>query len=242
MRRSRKVLLVLTSAAVIPVLMVVGAHTVKHGPAAHQEDGPEKMVSYLKDLMPDMPEERLREIATAAYRDDTIENIANYLKEQTPGMSEDRLREIANYVYTESRERDLDYRLVLAVMKVESNFKENAVSSKGARGLLQIKPSLGRGIAEALGIAWSGDGTLHEPGKNIKFGVYHLSQLIENFDTLQWALFAYNSGSTRARELSAQHKQPGLRFAKAVLQEYEKTITALPDPADDDQLPVAGKQ
>ena len=199
MNRSQKVLLVLTSAAVIPVLMVTGVQTVKH-------------------------------VQTTAHQDDTIENIVGYLKEQMPDMPEDRLREIANYVYTESRERELDYRLVLAVMKVESNFKQDAVSSKGARGLLQIKPSLGRGIAETLGVTWSSDRILHEPEKNIKFGVYHLSQLMEDFDTLQWALYAYNSGSTKARELSARQKQPGLRFAKAVLHEYDKTMTVLPEP------------
>jgi len=147
-----------------------------------------------------------------------------------PDIPEETLRQIANYVYAESKERALDYRLVLAIMKVESNFKQDAVSSKGARGLLQIKPSLGRGIAETLGVTWSGDRILHEPEKNIKFGVYHLSQLIGDFDTLSWALYAYNSGPTRARELAAKHKQPGLRFAKAVLNEYEKTMTALPEP------------
>lgn len=199
MNRSQKVLLMLTSAAVIPVLMVTGVQTVKH-------------------------------VQTTAHQDGTIENIVTYLEEQMPNIPEERLREIANYVYTESRERELDYRLVLAVMKVESNFKQDAVSSKGARGLLQIKPSLGRGIAETLGVTWNGDRILHEPQKNIKFGVYHLSQLIEDFDTLQWALYAYNSGSTKARELSAKHKQPGARFAKAVLNEYEKTMTVLPEP------------
>jgi soluble lytic murein transglycosylase len=198
MNRSQNVLLVLTSAAVIPVLMVTGVQTVKH-------------------------------VQTTAHQDETIENIVSYLEEHMPNMPEDRLREIANYVYAESKERELDYRLVLAVMKVESNFKQDAVSSKGARGLLQIKPSLGRGIAETLGVTWSGDRILHEPQKNIKFGVYHLSQLIEDFDTLQWALYAYNSGSTKARELSAKHKQPGVRFAKAVLDEYEKTMTVLPE-------------
>jgi soluble lytic murein transglycosylase len=201
MNRSQKVLLVLTSAAVIPVLMVTGVQTIKN-------------------------------VQTTADQDGTIENIVSYLEEQMPNMPQDRLREIANYVYTESRERELDYRLVLAVMKVESNFKQDAVSSKGARGLLQIKPSLGRGIAETLGVTWSGDRILHEPQKNIKFGVYHLSQLIEDFDTLQWALYAYNSGSTKARELSAKHKQPGARFAKAVLNEYEKTMTVLPEPQE----------
>jgi soluble lytic murein transglycosylase len=170
-----------------------------------------------------------KHIQMPEHHDNTIENVVSYLKEYMPHMPENRLREIATHVYLESKERDLDYRLVLAVMKVESNFKQDAVSSKGARGLLQIKPSLGRGIAETLGITWSGNRILHEPGKNIKFGVYHLSQLIDDFENLQWALYAYNSGSTKARERSAQHKEPEPRFAKAVLSEYEKTMTVLPE-------------
>ena len=197
MRASRKVLLVLTSATVIPVLMVAGMQAVDKAEQAAQEDK-------------------------------SIESIVDYLVEHSVGVPDEVLREIAHYVYAESKEHDVDYRLVLAVMKVESNFKMDAVSPKGARGLLQIKPSLGRGIAETLGVSWSGDRILHEPEKNIKFGVYHLSQLIDDFETLPWALYAYNSGSTKARQLAAKQKKPGLRFAKAVLTEYEKTITILP--------------
>jgi soluble lytic murein transglycosylase len=192
----------LTSATVLPVLMVTGMQTMNNIQQAAKQDKQDKMVG----------------------------NIVGYLEERSVDMPDDVLREIANYVYAESKEHDIDYRLVLAVMKVESNFKLDAVSPKGARGLLQIKPSLGRGIAETLGVTWTGDRTLHEPEKNIKFGVYHLSQLIEDFETLPWALYAYNSGSTKARKLAAQQKRPGLRFAKAVLNEYEKTITALPEP------------
>ncbi|HVN23809.1 MAG TPA: lytic transglycosylase domain-containing protein [Syntrophorhabdales bacterium] len=199
MKPSRKVLLVLTSAAMIPALIVTATHTVKHVQAPDSHD------------------------------DNTIENIVGYLQERMPDVSEERLREIATHVYAESKKHGLDYRLVLAVMKVESNFKENAVSSKGARGLLQIKPSLGRDIAETLGVNWSSDRILHEPEKNIKFGVYQLSQLIENFETLSWALYAYNSGQTKARELATKRQKPSLRFAKAVLSEYEKTVSVLPE-------------
>jgi soluble lytic murein transglycosylase len=189
----------LTSATVLPILMVAGMQTVDN-------------------------------VQQAAKQDKMIDNIVGYLEEHSVDMPDDVLHEIANYVYAESKEHDLDYRLVLAVMKVESNFKLDAVSPKGARGLLQIKPSLGRVIAETLGVTWRGDRTLHEPEKNIKLGVYHLSQLIEDFETLPWALYAYNSGETKARKLAAKQKRPGLRFAKAVLNEYEKTMTALPEP------------
>ncbi len=198
----------MTSAAVIPVLMVTATHTVKNIP----------LPDYHRDKTPEEPP------------DNTVEEIVAYLTDQMPDVPEDKIREIATHVYAESNKRGVDYRLVLAVMKVESNFKQDAVSSKGARGLLQIKPSLARDISEALGIKWSGDRILHEPEKNIKLGVYQLSQLIEDFETLPWALYAYNSGQTKAKELAAKKEQPGFRFAKAVLGEYEKTITVLPDP------------
>jgi soluble lytic murein transglycosylase len=197
MGHPRKILLVLTSATVIPVLIVAGMQAVDKAEHASQEHK-------------------------------AIDSMVDYLAEHSDGVPEEVLREIAHHVYAESKEHDVDYRLVLAVMKVESNFKLDAVSSKGARGLLQIKPSLGRGIAETLGVTWSSDRILHEPDKNIKFGVYHLSQLIEDFQTLPWALYAYNSGSTRAKQLAAKQKKPGLRFAKAVLNEYGKTISVLP--------------
>ncbi|MBP1730821.1 MAG: soluble lytic murein transglycosylase [Deltaproteobacteria bacterium] len=200
MNRSQKVLLLLTSAAVIPVLMASGVQTGKKAEEAVKQD-------------------------------ETIASIASYLKEQSPDIPDEMARDIASFVYVESKSHEVDYRLVLAVMKVESNFRLDAVSPKGARGLLQIKPSVARDITDTLGEAWHGDGSLHEPQKNIRLGVYHLSTLIDKFETLPWALYAYNSGSTRARKLASTQKTPGLRFAKAVWTEYEKTMTVLPNAA-----------
>ena len=167
----------------------------------------------------------------AVKQDETIALIASYLKEESPDIPDEMARDIASFVYVESKSHEVDYRLVLAVMKVESNFRLDAVSPKGARGLLQIKPSVARDITDTLGEAWHGDGSLHEPQKNIRLGVYHLSTLIDKFETLPWALYAYNSGSTRARKLASTQKTPGLRFAKAVWTEYEKTMTVLPNAA-----------
>lgn len=195
-------LLLLTSAAVIPAIVASGVQTVKKAEEAVKQD-------------------------------ETIASIVSYLKEQSPDIPDEMARDIASFVYVESKSHEVDYRLVLAVMKVESNFRLDAVSSKGARGLLQIKPSVARDITDTLGEVWHGDGSLHEPQKNIRLGVYHLSTLIDKFETLPWALYAYNSGPTRARKLASTQKTPGLRFAKAVWTEYEKTMTVLPNAAVD---------
>ena len=131
-------------------------------------------------------------------------------------------------VYDESRLCDLDYRLALAVIKVESNFKQDVISNKGARGLFQIKPSLAKYIAKDAGVKWNGDQCLHEPEKNIKLGVYHLSKLVDDFKNLPTALHAYNAGESRLRARSSK-AEPRTPFTKKVMKEYEKNLSVLPD-------------
>ncbi len=159
-----------------------------------------------------------------------IADTVAYLKNEKVTLSEKKMRAIARHVYDESLRCHIDYRLILALMKVESNFKNNAVSSKGARGLLQIKPSLGRTVAKDIGMKWKGKSQLHDPDKNIRIGVHHLSCLIQDFSTLPSALHAYNGGARRAKAMAARKEHPTVRFASAVMKEYSKTLSLLPDP------------
>jgi soluble lytic murein transglycosylase len=153
-----------------------------------------------------------------------------YLKNEKVKLSDDRLRAIARHVLFESRRCNVDYRLILALMKVESNFKHDAVSRKGAIGLLQIKPSLAKTVAKDIGMEWKGDSQLHEPEKNIKIGVHPLSKLIDAFESLPYALHAYNNGSTKARAQAGKKMKPDGRFTRAVMKEYSRTLTVLPGP------------
>jgi soluble lytic murein transglycosylase-like protein len=76
--------------------------------------------------------------------------------------------------------------LVVAIIEVESNFRDRASSPKGARGLMQLMPA----TAASLG--------LHdpfEPSRNIDAGVRHLRRLMKQFDAdLPLVLAAYNAG------------------------------------------------
>jgi len=158
-----------------------------------------------------------------------IHQIVQYIKDKNVRIPEETLRRMANTVYAESRLYALDYRLVLAVIRVESNFKQEAVSNKGARGLMQVKPSLAKYIAKDAGISVKGTTCLAEPEKNVRLGVYHLSQLMEDFEDLGLALHAYNTGPAKLKGKLVRADEPTNKFAKRVLKEYQNTIEVLPE-------------
>jgi soluble lytic murein transglycosylase len=161
-------------------------------------------------------------------RNEAMEKIVAYLKDQKADMQPEKLKSVVHKVYNESQQCDIDYRLALAVIKVESNFKQDAVSTKGARGLFQIKPSLAKYIAKDAGVKYDGNHSLHEADKNVKLGVYHLSKLVEDFENLPTALHAYNAGESRLKARKS-NKEPKTAFTRKVLREYESNLSVLPD-------------
>lgn len=89
----------------------------------------------------------------------------------------------------------LDPCLLAAMIKVESNFDQKAVSSQGARGLMQIMPDTGLWIAQKAGIANFDVDRLFEPDTSIRLGAWYLADLSREFhgDTVL-VLAAYNGG------------------------------------------------
>jgi soluble lytic murein transglycosylase-like protein len=85
-----------------------------------------------------------------------------------------------------SREHGVDPKLVDALVRVESAYDPNAVSRRGAMGLMQLMPA----TAERLEVDDPFD-----PEKNIRGGVKEFSRLIDQYSgNLQFALAAYNAG------------------------------------------------
>jgi soluble lytic murein transglycosylase len=161
-------------------------------------------------------------------RNAVVDGIVAYLEEKHVDMKEDKLKAVVNTVCDEAQLRDLDYRLALAVIKVESNFKQDVVSEKGAEGLFQIMPSLARYIAKDAGVKCNGTQCLREPDNNIKLGVYHLSKLVGDFESLPTALHAYNVGTDKAKARDPNADEPKTEFTKRVLREYTTNISCLP--------------
>lgn len=99
------------------------------------------------------------------------------------------IEEIQKY----SNEYGVDPHVVLAIMRVESNFKSDATSKVNAKGLMQILPDTAKHVAKLLNIdANSID--LNDPETNIKFGTYYIKYLMKNFSNMDTVYAAYNGG------------------------------------------------
>ena len=92
-----------------------------------------------------------------------------------------------------SAEYSVPKELVFAVIKVESDFDSNAVSSAGAVCLMQMLPSTYKWLTTILGEEFS-EKNLYDPQTNIKYGTYYLSYLYSRFGSWEKALIAYNWG------------------------------------------------
>jgi soluble lytic murein transglycosylase len=163
-------------------------------------------------------------------KENAVNRIIDYIGYENAALQKEELKTISEMVYGESIRCNVDYRLILALMKIESNFRYDAVSRRGARGLLQVKPSFARYIAEDAGIRWRGDKTLDEPEENIRIGVHFFSTLINDFKSINMALHAYHVGPTRLREILTKKKEPEKRYLNLVLDEYDRNISLLPAP------------
>ncbi|MBX6324077.1 MAG: transglycosylase SLT domain-containing protein, partial [Rhodospirillaceae bacterium] len=90
--------------------------------------------------------------------------------------------------------------LVLAVMRQESGFSENAVSATGAAGLMQIMPDTAQQLADRLKLGYDDDKLL-DPDFNIMLGQAYLDHLIRSYGgSYILALAAYNAGPSRVGE------------------------------------------
>ena len=130
-------------------------------------------------------------------------------------------RAVDDAIEQAARRHNVDANLVRALIRVESNFNPQAVSRKGAIGLMQLMPQ----TARQLNVT-----NPYDPVQNVDAGVRHLKKLLQDFGgNVKLSLAAYNAGA------GAVHRSAGIpNYAET--KNYVKRISALYANGDSAQL------
>ncbi len=95
-----------------------------------------------------------------------------------------------------------------AIARQESSFDRTAMSSAGARGLMQLMPATARDVATKLGQPYDGERLFSDPAYNITFGSYYIGLRRDNFSNAALAIAAYNAGAGNVRKWLTAYGDP----------------------------------
>lgn len=131
-------------------------------------------------------------------------------------VPEAQIRKYAPIIEAAARSTGVDARLLHAVIRVESGYNPDALSVKGARGLMQLMPQTGKryGVTDAS-----------DPHQNILGGARYLRDLLAMFrNNIELALAGYNAGENAV--IRAGHKVPNFPetrdYVPKVLSHYRR--------------------
>jgi len=113
-------------------------------------------------------------------------------KKITPVRGKKAERLFRPIIFRAAQRHQVDPDLVQAIIMAESSFNPNAVSNRGAAGLMQLMPA----TAKALGVK-----DVFNPEHNINGGVLYFKKMLKEFrGNVRLALAAYNAGSRKVKE------------------------------------------
>jgi soluble lytic murein transglycosylase len=131
----------------------------------------------------------------------TLVKVRQFLGEKRISLAPGDVWDIATSIDRVAHKYRLQPEMLLAIIQTESAFRFDAVSSKGAVGLMQLLPSTAEEVAREIELEWTGDHLLRDPEINIELGSYYLAKLRDRFDNLETAVAAYNEGPNRVSRL-----------------------------------------
>jgi len=107
--------------------------------------------------------------------------------------------------------------LTLAIIRQESAFQPDAVSSAGALGLMQLMPATAKSVATQIGLPYSKPRLTSDPAYNISLGRAYLDQLIADYGgSYVLAIAGYNAGPRRVAEWISKNRDPRVKSVDAV--------------------------
>jgi len=158
--------------------------------------------------------------AVAASSLDEEAFMLEIITELGTGLKGDDPAIVARILVDQGRRYNLDPLLLVAVIMTESSFGPTEVSSMGAMGLMQVKPSVAEAVANRNGMHWRQADQLFDPAYNIHLGTRYLFELILQFRDVRKALIAYNYGETALRGRLANGEKLPTKYLKRVKKNY----------------------
>jgi soluble lytic murein transglycosylase-like protein len=142
--------------------------------------------------------------------------VPNYASIANVGTLTSRILRFKDMVGSVAQSKQVDPRLIHALISVESGYNPQAISPKGAVGLMQLMPATARryGVTD-----------IRDPRQNIEGGVRYFSDLLRMFNQdVSLALAAYNAGENAVLKYGRQIPpyQETKAYVPKVLALYEK--------------------
>lgn len=127
-----------------------------------------------------------------------------------------------NYLEMMVKKYNVSLDLVLAQIKQESNYRQFAVSSAGAKGYLQM---IDLTAVETSNQLKYDNFNIYDAKTNLEFGVYYLSKQLKRFDgNIRLALAAYNAGPTIVKRLGRIPRIPETQnYVKRIVKHYNRS-------------------
>lgn len=168
-------------------------------------------------------------VMLAAQRTHQTTFVSKIIELHTPNRH--NTQGLAELIVGESEKASYDPLFVAAVIRSESMFRHGAISSRGAKGLMQIMPATGKYISQREKIVLTKSEDLHDPVTNIRLGIAYLKYLDKKFHgNREHVLIAYNWGPANlmlSMRGAAKPPAQSVKYAKTILTAHRQWNTEL---------------
>lgn len=142
--------------------------------------------------------------------------ILNQIRSHRPTLPHEEATALAHAIQWEARRYNLDWRLLLAIIRVESRFDPRARSPRGAIGLMQVRPAAFAEVVTELGWTNRYPEELADLRVNVRVGTHYLFRMVRRFGDLERAVQAYYLGPSRVANPSEQWKRLGRQYLETL--------------------------